>query len=119
MSFVHDVRGRMTCTEGFGLLRSKSFELENVTWRYQGIRNIVSSLSQKSTRSEDIISERRLGGVFKCHAAFTVGAAPPLHPVPRIDLHRFTYPSLASNIPITKDITQMSSLSGSHCNMQI
>ena len=69
MSFVHDVRGMMTCTKGFGLFGSKSFELEDVAWRYQGISNIVNGLSQKTASSD---SNRRIGGDFKCHAAFTV-----------------------------------------------
>ena len=65
MSFVHDVRGRVPCTEGFGLLGSKSFDLEDVAWRDQGIRNIVDALSQESTRFRNVVFDKRIGGVFK------------------------------------------------------
>ena len=65
MSFVHDVRGMVPCTKGFGLLGSKLFDLEDVAWRYQGIRNIVDALSQESTRFDNFVFDRRLGRVFK------------------------------------------------------
>lgn len=51
MSLVHDVRGIRSGWEGLiRLLRGRSFKLEDVAWRYQGLGNIIKALSQKVLR---------------------------------------------------------------------
>ena len=72
MSFVHDVWGMRSCPGGLGV-RDKRVKLKDVDWGYQGLCDVIDTLSQEAL-SGYRMGSGRIGGVLKCHG-FT-GAFP-------------------------------------------